>query len=61
MRHQKLSHLQIDQIGYCTFLSDELAYRRLYLILTIPLDRHDAFVKKIEFPSDQGTTTSNAS
>jgi hypothetical protein len=24
-RNQKLSHLQIDQIGYCTFLSDELA------------------------------------
>ena len=51
MRHQKLSHLQIDQIGYCTFLSDELAYRRLYLILTIPLDRYDAFVKKIEISS----------
>jgi hypothetical protein len=33
------------------FLSDELAYRRLYLILTIQLDRYDAFVKKIEIPS----------
>ena len=51
VRRQKLSHLQIDQIGYCTFISAELAYRRLYLILKIPLDRYDAFVKKIEIPS----------
>jgi hypothetical protein len=25
LRNQKLPHRQIDQIGYCTFLSDELA------------------------------------